>query len=202
MEPMELKEQTEEIAEGKEQSRFNRAVAGSVALIAVFMMLCNVKDGNIVQSMMQAQAAELDHWNHYQAKSTKQHLYNLQIEQWQLQAATANPTMTPAGQQALQAAQAHWKDEVARYDKEMRDLKEQAEGSRKEYDDLNFRDDQFDLSEALLGLAITLLAVCGLTRSKWLYVMAVVVAVGGIVMGLSGFFQWPIHPGAIIQFLT
>src|SRR5258708_19468238 len=54
-------------------SWLNSTVALCVAVSAAFVALCNVKDGNIVQAMAQAQANSVDAWSYYQAKSTKQH---------------------------------------------------------------------------------------------------------------------------------
>jgi len=48
-------------------------------------------------------------------------------------------------------------------------LKVQAEKDQATYDALNFRDDQFDLSDALIAIAISLLAVASLTQFPWLY---------------------------------
>ncbi len=49
------------------------------------MALCNVKDGNIVQSMQQAQAKSLDSWSYFQAKSTKQAIAENSLELLKLQ---------------------------------------------------------------------------------------------------------------------
>lgn len=199
MDGMEMNNQVKEAAEGPAANRFNQVVAVSVALVAVFMALCNVKDGNIVQAMMQAQAQELDSWNHYQAKSIKQHLYELQISQWKLQSRVG--TLSPSGRSQVESQLKEWDKEVKHYDKDESDLKGKAEGARREYDRLNFRDDQFDLSDAMLGLAIALFATASLAQNRNLYGLGAAFAFGGIVMGLAGFFGWPIHPG-VIRFLT
>ena len=60
-------------AEAKDK-RLNRLVAITVVVLSVFMGLCNIKDGNIVQAMQQAQSASVDAWNEYQATRTKQHV--------------------------------------------------------------------------------------------------------------------------------
>jgi Domain of unknown function (DUF4337) len=57
-----------------EESRFNGYIALFVAVVATFMALCNVKDGNVVQAMQQSQARAVDQWAYYQSKSTKQHI--------------------------------------------------------------------------------------------------------------------------------
>ena len=60
-------------AEAKDKS-LNRKVAITVVVLSVFMGLCGIKDGNIVQAMAQAQSASVDKWNEYQATKTKQHV--------------------------------------------------------------------------------------------------------------------------------
>ena len=52
-------------AEAKDK-RLNRLVAVTVLLLSVFTGLCNIKDGNLVQAMQQAQSNSLDAWNEYQ----------------------------------------------------------------------------------------------------------------------------------------
>src|SRR6478752_3785569 len=61
----------ESVGHAKE-SALNSKVALFVAISATFMAICNVKDGNIVQAMSQAQAHSIDSWSYFQAKSTKQ----------------------------------------------------------------------------------------------------------------------------------
>src|SRR3954454_515793 len=73
----------EEVEKGRE-SRLNSMVAIAVSITATFMALCNVKDGNIVQAMAQAQANGVDEWAYYQAKGTKQNLAAASREQIEL----------------------------------------------------------------------------------------------------------------------
>src|SRR6266481_4946654 len=75
-------------------SRLNTAVAAFVAIAATLMALNNVKDGNIVQAMQQAQANGVDEWAYYQAKGTKQNLAISAREQIELMRDTA-PNATP-----------------------------------------------------------------------------------------------------------
>ena len=49
-------------AEAKDK-RINRLVALTVVILSVATGLGNIKDGNIVQAMAQAQANSLDRWN-------------------------------------------------------------------------------------------------------------------------------------------
>jgi hypothetical protein len=67
------------------KSKINSTVALFVAITATFMALCNVKDGNIVQGMSQAQAHAIDAWSYFQAKSTKQSIAENSVELLKLQ---------------------------------------------------------------------------------------------------------------------
>jgi hypothetical protein len=81
-------------------------------------------------------------------------------------------------------------------------LRVQAESDQKTYDALNYRDDQFDLSDTLIALAISLLALTALTHKPWLYWLALVPTAGGIVMGLAGLLGWRLHPEALVRLLS
>src|SRR5438034_6718086 len=125
-------------------ARLTTWIAITVALLATFLGICKVKDDNIVQAMQQAQADKLDHWNFYQARNIRQEVATAAAAQLKLAAAAAPPAQQPeyaaaiASYQALSAEQAQKKDELRR----------QAEEDQKTYDSLNYRDDQFDLSDA------------------------------------------------------
>src|SRR5436853_7021948 len=67
------------------KSKINSRVALFVAITATFMAICNVKDGNIVQAMSQAQAHAIDAWSYFQAKSTKQAIAENTLELLKLQ---------------------------------------------------------------------------------------------------------------------
>jgi len=69
-------------------------------------------------------------------------------------------------------------------------------------DALNFRDDQFDLSEAGVAIAISVLAIASLTQMWWLYLASLIPAGFGFVMGCAGLAGWPLHPTALVRFLT
>jgi len=199
VEAQELKETTEEIAGGGHADRFIKAVAIAVVICAVFMALCKVKDDNIVQAMQADQVTKLDQWNLYQAKSLKQHTYLVQVDQGEIQVASGPG---PAGRSVVEAKLAKWRDMVKKYDGDKAESKKAAEDAEKDYDRLNYRDDQFDLSDTLLGLAVALFALASLVKSKPVFGLAAAIAAGGIVMGLAGFFLWHIHPDSIAKFLS
>lgn len=190
----------EALEKGEGNSRLNSIIAALVALVATFMALCNIKDGNIVQGMAQAQARAVDTWSYYQAKSTKQNLAEGVLDQLTLQKAM-NTSLNPAAAALLDQKIAAYRENVDRYEKEKGDIKKQAEGYQAEYDRLNVHDDQFDMAEAGLSIAIALLGISALTGKRWLVGVALVFALLGVFLGLAGFAQWSFHPDAFAKFL-
>lgn len=182
----------------REQVRLSTWVAVTVALLATFMGICKVKDDNIVQAMQQAQADKLDHWNFYQARNIREDVAAATIAQLRLVAASA-----PAAQQAgYRETIASYEAMVADQVKKKEELRLQALEDQKTYDALNYRDDQFDLSDALVALAISLLALTALTHKQWLYWLALVPTALGVLMGLAGLLGWSLHPDALSRLLS
>jgi hypothetical protein len=180
------------------RSRLNPAVAITVALLATFTGICKVKDDNIVQAMQQAQADKLDHWAFYQARNLREELANAALVQLRLQAAERTADKRSPYDQA-----------IAQYDKLAREqgqkkeeLRKQALADQQTYDSLNFRDDQFDLSDAAVAIAISLLAIASLTQLWWLYAISLVPSAFGVVMGTAGLAGWALHPTALVKLLS
>ncbi len=178
-------------------AKLNTWVALTVAVLATFMAICKVKDDNIVQAMQQAQADKVDHWAFYQARNVRQEVAKAAITQIKL-SAIGQPT---GGQTAYTDAITHYESFIEDEETKKQALKAQAEEDQKNYDALNFHDDQFDLSDALLAIAISLLALTALTHKRWLYMVALVPTVFGVLMGLAGLLGWDIHPTALTNLL-
>jgi|SRR3954447_13197885 hypothetical protein len=177
-------------AEAKDK-KLNRLVALSVVIFSVATGLGNIKDGNIVQAMTQAQANSLDRWNEYQATRTKLHI--VETARAQLVAATSNANIekTIAGFDA----------DLAKYRGESPKLAAEAKGFSDQYDALNVHDDQFDASEASLTTAISIAAVAALTES-WLPLIASwVFGAFGLFLTICGFAGWGFHPEVLSTLL-
>lgn len=176
----------------------NPAVAITVALLATFMGICKVKDDNIVQAMQQAQADKLDHWQFYQARNIREEIAKSTLVQLRIQALGANPAQKAALAEQIKAYESLAVDQ----NQKKNELKAQAEHDQAAYDALNFRDDQFDLSDAAIAIAISLLAVASLTGLPWLYLLALLPSGYGFLMGAAGLAGWGIHPDTLIKLLS
>src|SRR5438477_11273819 len=102
------------------KTKINSKVALFVAITATFMALCNVKDGNIVQAMSQAQAHAIDAWPYFQAKSTKESIAENSIELIRLKNSKINDSVIEK-----------YEEQIARYEKEKTEIKTQAQNFQK-----------------------------------------------------------------------
>ena len=179
-------------------SRLNAAVAISVALLSTVMGVSKVKDDNIVQAMQQAQADKLDHWAFYQARNVREEVGRAALVQLRLQAPTSGDSRSADWTAAIQS----YEKLVSEQAKKKDELRQQAEQDQKTYDALNYRDDQFDLADAAIAIAIALLAIASLTQFWWLFGVAMVPALFGTVMGIAGLAGWQLHPQFLARLLS
>jgi Mg-chelatase subunit ChlI len=196
MEPLDIVDtQNDTPATGRQ---LNATVAITVALLATFMGICKVKDDNINQGMQQAQANRVDHWAFYQARNVREEVAKSTVVQLRLAAAGKPAAEQAAYQEAIQQYEKVAQDQASK----KAEAKAQAEQDQKTYDAANFKDDQFDLSDALLAIAISLLAITALTQLWALYFTALVPTAFGVLMGLSGLAGWGLHPDSLIALLS
>jgi len=182
----------------KGRDQLNNWIAVSVAILAAFMAVTKVKDDNIVQAMLQAKSDAVDTWNEYQSKRIKHHLLELGHDQ-----ATAMRTNAPAqSATVLEDQLKRYDSEMARYGSDEKDLQAKARGLEDKYDALNYRDDQFDLSDAALSVSLAMLAVTALTRKRWLLWTSLVFAAFGVAMGLAGLLGLPLHPNWLSKLIS
>ena len=184
-------------ADGNRSNRLNNLIAISVALLAAFMAVTKVKDDNIVQAMLQAKSDAVDTWGEYQAKRIKHHVVELGRDQ-----TSALRTTAAQNAAALDSLVQHYEAEIARYQEEEAELQKKARAFEAQYDALNYKDDQFDLSDAALSVCLAMLAVAALTRKWWLLWASWLIAAAGVVMGMAGLIGLKLHPDWLTRLLS
>jgi hypothetical protein len=189
---------SDESTANAQHARLNTWVAITVALLATFMGICKVKDDNIVQAMQQAQADKLDHWAFYQARNIRQEIAQAELTQLKLTRDAQPAAQRSRADSSIGRYVALVKDQATKKDS----LRVQAEQDQGTYDTLNYRDDQFDLSDTLIALAISLLALTSLTHKRWLFYVAMIPTALGVFMGVAGLAGWHVHPDAIAKLLS
>ncbi|MCB1944030.1 MAG: DUF4337 domain-containing protein [Candidatus Accumulibacter sp.] len=173
--------QTEQVAD-----RLISLIAVLVAVLATVMALFNIKGGNVGQAMAQAQAGSLNAWAYFQAKSTKQGLAESMLDQLLVER-EGNSGLNAEARTLLETKIEFYREKVDRYEREKLEIKAKAEAYEQEYDRLNVHDDQLDVAEASINMALALLGVAALTRRRWLVWFALVFVGVGLASGIAGF---------------
>lgn len=179
--------------------RLNSLVAATVVVLSVFLAVCNIKDGNIVQNMQMQKADEVDSWGEYQGTKLKLGLAEATLVQLRVQAAGATPGPVA---DAIAREMAVQQGVVEKQTKQAAEQLKKAQAYRPAIEALGLTDDQFDISEAFVSIAIAVAAVSALVASFPLLFLAWGSGLVGIVMGLAGFLGWSIHPTWLVSLLT
>lgn len=194
----ELDETIAESVEHASESKLNSKIAIFVAITATFMAICNIKGGNIVQNMSKAQSKAVNNWSYFQSKSTKQNLSENMIELLNTQ---LESTKDSAVRKDIEAKIAKYKEKVTRYETEKNQIKSDAEAQEKSYDDMNIFDDQFDMTEAMLSIAIAMYGLSALTQKKKLFYFALALSITGFTLGITAFMKISLHSDFIANIL-
>ena len=197
----ELADTVNETLDRAEHDRLNSLIGVLVAVTATFMAVCNVKDGNVVQGMQQDQAKEVDAWSYYQAKSTKENLAEAMLDQLVVQRALATGPQAAEARALLDQKIAAYTADVQRYGREKAAIKATADGYQADFDRLNVRDDQLDMAEALLSIALALYGITALTRKRAMFGLASGFAGLGVFLGLAAFLGLKVHPDFLARLL-
>ena len=179
-----------------DDKRLNNLVAITVVILSVFMAVSNIKDDNINQAMQKAKQESVDAWAEYQASRIKLHVDENGLTQLRMLETAGNIDRAIAARQA-----ADYEADIKKYEARSKETRAKAEALEKEYDRLNYRDDQFDMSAAFLSIGIAVAAVAALVDSFWLLYVAWAAGALGMGAGIAGFLGLNFRPEWIAQLL-
>jgi hypothetical protein len=182
--------------EKRENKKLSDLVAVTVVILSVFMAISKVKDDNINQAMQKAKADSVDAWAEYQFARVKLHVDENGLHQLRLLETAGTFDKTLAAKQA-----AEYETDIKKYEGRSKETRAKAERLEAEYERLNFRDDQFDMSDVFLSIAVAVAAVAALTDSFALLYFAWASGGLGIFLGVAGFANLGFRPEWLAQFL-
>ena len=185
-----------DVAAESSDKRLNNLVAITVVILSVLMAVSNIKGGNIGQAMQKAKTESVDAWAEYQAARLKLHVDENGLSQLRLLETAGNFDRALAAKQA-----AEYEADIKKYQGRSKETRAKAERLEKEYEELNFRDDQFDMSDAFMSIAIAVSAVAALVDSFWLLYVAWVSGALGIGLWVAGFARLGFRPEWLAQLL-
>jgi ABC-type phosphate transport system auxiliary subunit len=174
----------------------NDLVAVTVVLLSVFMAISKTKDDNINQAMQKAKADSVDAWAEYQFARVKLHVDENGLNQLRLIESAGQINKELAAKQT-----AEYEADIKKYEERSKETRAKAERLEAEYERLNFRDDQFDMSDVFLSIAIAISAVAALVDSFSLLYFAWGSGAIGLAIGIAGFANLGFRPEWLAQLL-
>jgi hypothetical protein len=167
---------------------FGRRVALVTAVFAVLLAIAALGGNHAMKEMLLAQQKSSDQWAFYQAKVIREHQYRGQKLRLEADLLERGDAMKPAGRQVLDDLKKKFEEEEKRYNAEKKEIETEAKKLEQERDLYQIRDPYFLIAEALLQIAIVMASVSILSRSLPIFVFSVVLAAGGALLTLNGFF--------------
>jgi|SRR5450631_938079 len=154
-------------------------LALSTAIMAVLAALTTLYMGKYSSRAIMAQGQESDQWAFYQAKSIKEHTFELSRKQLELQM-LGQKGLAGESAEAYKKTIAKYEGEVKRYGEERKEIKAKAEDIAKRKLLAQDMGGNFAYALIFLQIALMLSSISSLTKRHYLWYIALVCTVGWV----------------------
>jgi hypothetical protein len=178
MEANEIGELKEHAEHGSEDSSM-RPVAFTMAVLAVLVAVVTVMGHRTHTEAVLDQNRATDQWNEYQAKKIR--AYNTGLS------ADLLSVLTVGDKDGANKIAKGYADHQAKWNEDLKQQQEKAEGFEKKVEAAEVRASRFDLGEALLEIGLVVTSVTLLTKSRIYWYFGMLFALAGIASAASAF---------------
>ncbi len=173
-------QELQEHAEHGSHEQGLRPVAFTMSVLAVLVAVTTVLGHRTHTEAVLSQNKATDKWNEYQAHKIRANDTSLAVDLLSVVAIADKD-----GAQKLEKAYA---DHEAKWNEDLKKIKEEADVLEKEVAKSEASADRFDLAEALLEIGLVITSVTLLTRSRIYWYFGMVFSLGGVISAASAFF--------------
>jgi hypothetical protein len=169
----------EELQEHAQEARepFDKIVAGSMAIIAALLAVVSVLGQHFNTEKLLVQQQASDQWAYYQSKDIRRYAAQL-----------ADDILLQMKGDAAVAKK--YADDSTRYKQQTADIQEKARDFERERDKMGREADSFHIGEVFLEVAIVLSSLSILTKSRFLYLIALLAALTGVAISGGGYYWY------------
>jgi hypothetical protein len=185
--------------EREQGARFRNRAALMIAILAAVLAVAGLGGGNATDDMIYNNIRASDTWAFFQAKNIRQTAYEIAIVE--IEGDLAEPGLTPDRRTAMERQLAEHRATIARYDSEpdpaapndllrgegKRQLRAQAESFQAAREIAQQRDDNFDMAEVFLQLALVLGSIAILALNRAILILAAGLGAVGTLLMANGF---------------
>jgi hypothetical protein len=176
MEPNEAGELQEHAEHGAHEATM-RPVAFTMSVLAVLVAITTVLGHRTHTDAVLSQNKATDQWNLYQAKKIRSSDTGL--------AADLLSVMAVADKDAAHKIAKSYADHQQKWSEDLKGEQEKAEALEKRVEQAEARADRFDLSEALLEIALVTASITLLTRNRAYWVLGLFFGLAGVLSAAS-----------------
>ncbi len=170
--------------------KFTKRVALVTAIFAVILAVSSLGGNNAMKEMLLAQQQSSDQWAFYQAKALREHFYRSQKQRLEADLLERGGSMRPEVRKHYESLLKKTDEEEARFNREKKDIEQEAKKLEHERDINRSKDPYFDYAEVLLQISIVMASVSILALSPRVFYFAIVAALMGSVFSINGFFMF------------
>lgn len=174
------------MAEEKKEKWLNYMAITTVA-IAVCATLSTFKGGGFSTKSLLCQSKASDKWAHYQAKSIKSYLYQIQKENIELQVKTMESESPKTDTQPYKDKISYYKDKLKGYDDDQKQIKQEAQDLEAERDESKLHSQSLGMAVIFLQVSILLSSIGALTKKKYIWYISLISGVIGAIYFANGF---------------
>jgi hypothetical protein len=190
----------EERAENEAADKFRNRAALMIAFLAAVLAIGGLGGGNATDDLIGNNIRASDTWAFYQAKNVRQTVYSIAAADIEAQLAAGG--LSPEARAGAEKRLADYKATIARYDSEpdaeapndplkgegKKELRAQAQAFEEARERAAAQDDNFDMAEVFLQLALVLGSVAILAINRWVLILSAALGVLGTLFTINGFF--------------
>ena len=194
-----ISEMADEKAEHAGADRFRSRAALLIAVVAAILAIGGMGGGNATDDMIASNISASDTWAFFQAKNIRQTVYEIGAEE--IDTALLDAGLSEAQRERLEARRADYVATIARYDSEpdpdapqdplrgegKKQIAAQAKHFEAQFKVASSRDNNFDLAEVCLQLALVLGSVAILALNRPVLLASAGLGVAGALLTLNGF---------------
>lgn len=163
--------------EEKEKERWTGWLALSTAIMAVLAALTTLYMGKFSSRAIMSQGQESDQWAYYQAKSIKQHTFEISKNALALQF-HSQKGLAPEVAEDYRKTLEKYSADIKRYDGEKKEIKDKAESIAKAKHTAQEMGGNFAYALIFLQIALMLASISSLTKRKYLWYIALMCNLG------------------------
>lgn len=162
-------------------------LALTTVIFAVFATLSTFNGGKFSTRAVISQSKASNKWSHYQSKSLKGYLYEVQKDKLGMELLEKDAAIAPKAAEAINSKIKYYTEQISRYEQEKKEIMAEAVDFEKLRDDSQIHSRHFGYSIIALQIAILMSGIAGFIKDKRIWLASILIGVAGIFIFFESF---------------